>query len=127
MAFHTLEPCRLLDTRLDRTVTGVQGGLALARGRPRLLTARSYCGLPATAQALALNVTVTNATAAGHVSLATAPWAAAATSTLNFRAGQTRANSTVVAVDALGNLAATAILEAPGTLDLVVDVSGYFE
>jgi hypothetical protein len=119
LAFHTLAPCRLVDTRLAPSPP-------LTGGRPRLLGAIPACGLPGTARALALNVTVTNATAAGHVAVATAPWPAS-TSTLNFRPGQTRANSAVVALDARGSLAATATLEAPGTVDLILDVSGYFE
>ena len=124
LAFHTLPPCRLLDTRLDRST----GPLAsqLTGGRPRLLAGILACGVPDTARALALNVTVTNATLAGHVTVAAAPWPAS-TSTLNFSAGQTCANSAVVALDARGNLAATATLEGTGTVDLILDVSGYFE
>jgi len=73
-----------------------------------------------------VNVTVTNATSAGHVHVAATPWPAD-TSTINFRAGQTRANSAVVTLDPFGSLAANPVLEGSGTVDLILDVTGYFE
>ena len=125
--FHTIPPCRVLDTRLDpRDAVGLLGGPALVSGRPRLLQGIALCGIPETARALAVNVTVTNATSAGHVHVAATPWPAD-TSTINFRAGQTRANSALVTLDPFGWLAANPVLEGSGTVDLILDVTGYFE
>jgi hypothetical protein len=70
-------------------------------------------------------VTVTGATADGHVQVAGSPWTAGA-STLNFRAGQTRANNSVVTLDPRGGLAALAVLAPGGAVDLILDVNGYF-
>jgi hypothetical protein len=119
LAFHTVTPCRILDTR-EATVAG---GAALQHLRARLV--RSGCGIPAEAKALSLNVTVTGATTDGHVLVAGSPWASG-TSTLNFRAGQTRANSSVVTLDPRRNLAALAVLAPGGAVDLILDVNGYF-
>jgi hypothetical protein len=124
LSFHTVSPCRFLDTR---DVEGFSGGPGLLNGRPRELGIPLTCGVPVTAQALVVNVTVTNATASGHVRIAANPWAAD-TSTLNFQAGQTRANSAIVTLDAR-SIAAMSVLEGPlsGTVDLILDVSGYLE
>jgi hypothetical protein len=125
--YHTLPPCRLLDTRLGPYPVGLFGGPALVNGRPRLVQG-TICGAPETARALAVNLTVTNPTASGHVSLADTPWPPD-TSTINFQAGQTRANNAVVTLDPFGSLTANAVLEGSlaGTVDLILDVSGYFE
>jgi hypothetical protein len=74
-----------------------------------------------------LNVTVTNPTASGHVSFpGEAPLCQPDTSTINFSAGQTRANNAVITLDA-GGLLAYPVLVGSGTVDLILDVSGYLE
>jgi hypothetical protein len=120
LSFHTTTPCRLLDTR--------ESGGPLKSGIPQALVVAGQCGVPAqTARAVVLNVTVTNATAAGHVSFpAAAPLCQPETSTINFAPGQTRANSATVRLDA-GTLLAYPLVANSGTVDLILDVSGYFE
>ena len=63
--FFTLTPCRALDTRQP---VGPQGGPALAAGAQRAVTLAGFCGLPATAVAVAVNLTVV-APAAGDIRL----------------------------------------------------------
>jgi len=121
LSFHTVDPCRIVDTR-----DPYPGPLVNLRPRLFVEAGPGPCNIPSTARALVLNVTVTNATAGGHVQVATTPWAAD-TSTINFSAGQTRANSAIVALDAWGSFTARAVLEGPGTVDLILDVSGYLE
>lgn len=83
--------------------------------------------MPQTARAVDLNVTVTNPTASGHVRFpADAPLCRPDTSTINFSAGQTRASNAVVRLDA-GDLLAYPVLVGLGTVDLILDVSGYLE
>ncbi len=62
------------------------------------------CGVPATARALALNVTVTGATGSGYLTLFPGNLTTPLASTVNFSAGQTRANNAVTALstDGLG-------------------------
>jgi hypothetical protein len=101
----------------------------LLSGVTRTLPLHGACGVPATARALALNVTVTSPTAGGHLTLWPADLPQPATSTLNFGGGQTRANNAIVplATDGAGSLAANALVLAAGSTHLIVDVTGYFE
>jgi len=118
--YYTLTPCRLVDTRSAQAP-------ALAAGERRVWTVTGgACGVPATATAVAVNVTVTGATAAGHVRLAPGN-GLTESSAVNFSAGATRANNGVVllATDGTGGVAATN--RSSGAVHLVLDVSGYFE
>ncbi len=123
LSLHTVAPCRLADTREAEAV----GGPALMNGRARRFRVTGNCGVPLTARAVVGNVTITNPTASGHVRVAASPWPAD-TSTINFREDQTRANSAILALDA-GSVTALPTLEGPssGSLDLILDVSGYLE
>lgn len=118
--YYTLTPCRLVDTRLAQAPA-----LAASERRVWTLTGGS-CGVPATATAVAVNVTVTGATAQGHIRLAPGN-GLTDTSSLNFSPGQTRANNAVImlATDATGGVAATN--RSAGTVHLILDVAGYFE
>ena len=118
--FYTLAPCRLVDTRLANAP-------ALAASERRVFAvAGSACGVPDTATAVAVNVTVTGPAAAGHIRLAPGNGLTDA-SALNFSPGQTRAGNAVVrlSTDAAGGLSATN--RSAGAVHLVVDVTGYFE
>jgi peptidyl-Asp metalloendopeptidase len=116
--FFTLTPCRLLDTRQPGQ------GPALAPGVPRTLVTAGSCGIPPEAAALVLNVTVTRPTSPGFVALLPGRPAPLSTSTINFWVGQTRANNAILAVaaDGLG----TINLQGNATVDVILDVSGYF-
>ncbi len=118
--YYTLTPCRLVDTRSTEAP-------ALAASERRVWTVTGEaCGVPATATAVAINVTVTGATAPGHVRLAPGN-GLTDSSAVNFVAGVTRANNGVVmlATDATGGVAATN--RSSAAVHLVLDVSGYFE
>jgi len=118
--FYTLAPCRLVDTR------AAQAPALAAYERRVLAVAGGACGVPATATAVAVNVTVVGATAPGHILVAPGN-GLTESSALNFRPGLTRANNGValLATDGTGGLAATN--GSAGSVHLVLDVSGYFE
>lgn len=123
--FHTLVPCRALDTRKP---AGPGGGPSLGAGATRTFVAAGSCGVPATARSVSANVTATNTSAGGQLVLYPGDLPAPpGTLTLAFRAGQTRANNAVVglASDASGSFKITST--ATGPLDVVVDVNGWFE
>jgi hypothetical protein len=82
--------------------------------------------VPATAWAVSLNVTVTQPTAAGNVRLFPGGTPAPLASTVNYRAGITRANNATAALGTAGDLTALAS-QASGTVHLILDVDGYFE
>lgn len=85
-----------------------------------------HCGLPATAHAVALNVTVTQPTDPGFLVVYPGGTATPGTSTLNYRAGQTRANNVVVGLG-LGGDILVHCGQSAGTAHAVIDVDGYFE
>src|SRR5207247_4707454 len=66
---YTLAPCRLLDTRLapNQLPPGPYGGPAVPPLSERIFSVTGRCGIPATARALALNVTAVNAPQVGHL------------------------------------------------------------
>lgn len=122
--FHTVPPCRAVDTRL---ASGVPNGApALSGGVLRTLAFAGACGVPATATAVSVNITVTGAGAPGELRLS-ASTPAPALSTLSYSLGQTRANNAIVALGPDGALAALADQSAGSTVHLIVDVNGYFE
>ena len=122
-AFYTVTPCRIADTR-----NASSGGPAIEAGETRRFRViGGACGIPSTARAVALNLTITQPTAQGNVAAAPAASAPAMVSNLNFQAGQTRANNAVVAVGADGAADVTLRPPSGGTAHLVIDVVGYFQ
>jgi hypothetical protein len=83
------------------------------------------CGIPAEADAIAVNVTVAQPTAAGYVTIYPLGVALPTTSTINYREGQTRANNAIVQVGANGSIAVTCG-QGFGTTQFIIDVVGYF-
>jgi len=121
--FFTLTPCRVADTR---NPNGPYGGPALQAGMERDFIAAGQCGIPASARAVAFNVTVTQPTAQGHIILFPAGTSLPLTSTLNYRQGQTRANNAIVRLGSGGALAVVCG-QSVGTTHFIIDVTGYFE
>ena len=120
-SFHTVTPCRVLDTR---------SGLPYPSGASVVVPVTGRCDVPAGVTAVALNVTVVSPSSFGHVSVypgdrLTAP----TTSTVNFPAFGVRANSAVVALssDGAGQLRVLPVLAGGGATHLLIDVTGWFE
>jgi len=116
-SFYTVTPCRVADTRSTS---------ALSSAVTRTFAIAGSCGVPATAQAVAVNVTIVGPTGDGYLVLWPSGTAVPGTSTVNFRAGATRANNAVLGL-AGGALDAQAALTGSGNVHLVIDVSGYFQ
>jgi hypothetical protein len=117
--FYTLTPCRLADTRI--------GAPPL---RPNVLTffgLAARCGVPPTARALAVNVTATEPTDFGHLTLFPEGVAAPTASTINFRPGRTRANNAIVPLSSTGDVRVLAGITPGASVHLVLDVFGYLE
>ncbi len=118
--FYTLEPCRVLDTRFASP---------LGTGTAKILDLSGVCGIPAGARAIAANVTVPAPPVQGNISLYPGNYPTSGTSTINFKQGVTVANGTVLTLSTDGTTALAALANlAPGgtTVDLVIDVAGYF-
>jgi hypothetical protein len=71
-------------------------------------------------------VTVTEPTAAGHISLYPGGTPLPLASALNYRAGQTRANNAIAPLG-VGGTVAVFCGQSAGTTHFVIDVNGYFE
>ncbi len=118
--YFPMTPKRILDTRIGLGLSG-----AFVAG-----TARSFRiagivpGVPANAIAVTGNLTVTKPTAGGFVSLGSS--LAGATSTINFNAGEDRANGVTLGLDSNGSLSAVYQATRGATVQLIFDLSGYF-
>ncbi len=121
-AFHVLTPCRVLDTR---NPNGAFGGPALFAGQARSFVIRGRCGVPTTAKSIAGNLTVAGPTAAGSIRLVPGGAPTTGTSTVNFRAGQTRANNVTMALGTAGDVVVDGL--PSGTAHVLLDVVGWFE
>jgi RHS repeat-associated protein len=108
---YTITPCRVIDTRFSPPA--VQA--------PRVVQVAGSCGVPLEATGIAGNLTAVPGGVSGHISMyptGTNP----STSTLNFNAGQVRANNFQLGLSGNGQ----ATLVATTAVDAVVDVVGYF-
>jgi hypothetical protein len=121
LGFHSVTPCRAIDTR---SATG--GAPALIAGATRAFVVVGHCGIPSDAKVLSLTVTVTAPTASGLLVLYPGGSSVPLVSTINYSAGQTRANNASVALGPAGDLQ-VASFQGGGTAHLIVDVNGYYE
>jgi hypothetical protein len=125
--FYPVEPCRIADTRLGE---GATGGPALSGAATRPFPVTGYCGVPATAKAAVLNVTVVGPTASGHLRIWPFNLAMPNAATLTFAANeQAIANGAIVPLttDPEYNINVYLGTGSGGTAHLVIDVTGYFE
>jgi hypothetical protein len=117
--YYTVSPCRAVDTR--QAAAG-----PLPAGGTRSLAIGGTCGVPLTATAVTVNVTVTQPSTIGHLRLFPTGLPRPASSSLNFAAGQTRANNATLSLGEDGTVSAY-LSQAYGTAHVIVDVSGYYE
>jgi hypothetical protein len=126
-ALTSLTPARLMDTRSRPGLATVDGKALgagpLAPGERRLLKVTGRGPVPATgAGAVVLNVTVSEPTVAGFLTIHPAGTGAPTASNLNFVAGQTVPNMVIARVGEGGQVAITNPL---GSTQVIVDVLGY--
>jgi hypothetical protein len=115
-AFTGLAPSRVLDTRI-----GIGAPAAPVKAsQPVTLSLAGH--IPAGTSAVVLNVTVTQPTAAGYVTVWPADQPMPLASSLNFVPGQTVPNLVLVPVSADGKVK----LMASGNTHLIADLAGYY-
>ena len=108
-----------------REAAGPYGAPSIDAGGFRSFVLVGQCGIPAGATAVSLNFTVTQSTAAGHIAAFPAGTPVPFVSTLNYRAGQTRANNAIVTLGQNGAIAVVCS-QSDGKVDVIIDVNGYF-
>jgi outer membrane protein assembly factor BamB len=126
LAFYTLTPCRVFDTRNQ---PGPSGGPSIAGGaRARMFQVAGQCGVPPDARAVAANITVVNESATGAVEVMPAG-VSTGTATTQFRASHVVADNAVVGLTGspLGSVSVQADMPAGGKVDVLLDVNGYFK
>jgi hypothetical protein len=122
--YYPLPPCRLVDTR-DLGAPPI-GGPVLNGQETRSLAVAGNCGIPSYARSISINVTVTQPTAAGNLRLFPDGEAVPTVSSINYMAGQTRANNAVALLNGTGAMAAFVGQASGSTVHLIIDVNGYF-
>jgi len=129
LSTYLVEPCRFLDTR-EQAPSFDTGALVGVVNRRYLV--QGSCEVPAFGvAAVILNVTVTGATAAGHLTLwRSDAYAPPATSNLNFGPGQTIANGMTVMLGEVvpGSPLTDLFVQGhvpDGQVHVIVDVVGY--
>ena len=120
--YHPLTPTRLLDTRNGTGLSGPFGSHAA-----RTFTVAGAGGVPADAMAVTGNLTVTGQTSMGFLYIGPNATNNPTSSTLNFPAGDDRANAVTVALGSGGTLSVTYAAPTLGpTAHVIFDVTGYF-
>lgn len=119
--YHATAPARVLDTRFG---TGLSTPFPSGASRAWQVAGRG--GVPVAAIAVSGNVTVTGQSSAGFVAVTPVATSSPATSTLNFPAGDTRANGIIVPLGSDGTLSAIFKGKPGSKADLIFDVTGYF-
>jgi len=123
--FYPITPCRLVDTR---NPPGLNGGPALAAGAVRNFQVTQLCGVPMTAQAAALNLTMVGPTQDGFLVVWPYNTGQPYTSNINATGGTPAiANGCLVGLTT-GSLNISATFGAgAGTTNVVVDITGYYQ
>jgi hypothetical protein len=127
LAFYTVTPCRLLDTR---NATGPLGGPALSSGQARNFPLQSAsCQIPPTAKALSINATAVSPSANGSLVVYPGDAAPSGTSNLDFVAGNVRANNGILSLsrNGDGSVNVLANVGVGGQVHFILDVNGYFQ
>jgi len=135
--YHSLTPCRLVDTRLPGTTVGTYFGV-LTSDIAKVYPVQGNCGVPVGAKAATLNVTAVAPTNQGRLTVYPSGIAAPGVSTINFPPGTTAlANGAIVPLStgvacgpftpATCDLAVMPFVVGNGQVHLVLDVTGYFQ
>ncbi len=113
--FHTLAPCRLVDTRSSSS---------LSAGAVRSFPAAGSCGIPPGAVAAVVNATVISPTTSGNLQLYPSGLLSPQTSIVNFPAQTNRGSLAILPLGLKGEIDARL---SAGSAHLVLDVTGYFQ
>jgi hypothetical protein len=119
LQFIAVTPCRIADTR---NATGAFGGPELAAAATRTFDVpQSACGIPSTAVAYSLNVTVVPIQSLGFLTIWPSGQAQPVVSTLNSD-GRVKANATITPAGTNGGVD----VFATDATQFILDIDGYF-
>ena len=121
--FLPLTPCRVVDTR---NTDGTFGGPAIAGNLSRsfpLSQSGNPCGIPDSAVAYSLNVTVVPQTTLGYLTIWPSGEGQPYVSTMNSPDGRIKANAAIVPA---GTPAGSVSVYVTNTTNVILDIDGYF-
>jgi hypothetical protein len=84
------------------------------------------CGIPSTALAISVNVTIVGPSARGFLTLGPSDRMLPITSTINYKAGASRENNAIVGLSTDGAGGIFVFDESAGPVQFILDVNGYF-
>lgn len=120
LGYVPITPCRLVDTR--NPVSAFGGGPEMSSNETREFSLpHGPCGIPASAAAYALNITVVPDNELGYLAVWPAGQSKPTVSTLNSE-GRVKANAAIVAAGTNGGIE----IYVSDPTQVVVDISGYF-
>ena len=123
LQFVAITPCRVVDTR---NPSGTFGGPAIAGNSARsfpLSEGDNPCGIPATAAAYSLNVTVIPEERLGYLTIWPTGEGQPTASTLNSPDGRTKANAVIIPA---GAPSGSVSVYVTNTTNVILDINGYF-
>jgi hypothetical protein len=122
LQFFPVKPCRVVDTR---NAPGPLGGPAIAGGQTRSFPIpQSGCGIPATAGAYSINVTVVPIGSLGYLSVWPTGQPQPTISLLNSVDGRVKANAAIIPAGTSGAISVFANAKTPTYV--IIDINGYF-
>jgi hypothetical protein len=121
--FFAVAPCRIVDTR---NPNATNGGPIMGTNSQRDFAVRGNCGIPTTAKAVSLNVTITGATQSSFLTLWPSGGTRPVVSTINFNSSDPAlANGAIVGVSATAT--DLSVYNNFGNVHVILDVTGYFQ
>jgi hypothetical protein len=121
--YYPLSPCRLVDTRNG---VSTNGGPIFNTNTTRNFTVRGLCGVPTSAKAVSLNVTVTGATAPSWLAVWPSGQTRPNVSMINFESSDPAlANGIIVGLSTAAQ--DLSVYNNFGNVHVIVDVTGYFQ
>jgi hypothetical protein len=123
LPFQAVTPCRVADTR-GNGFAGQYGPPSLTANATRSFTITGVCGIPASAAAVSFNFGALNVGGTGDLRVFPAGGSVPLVSTLNYNANTPNiANAAVVE---LGTGGAITVQADAVSIDLIIDVNGYY-
>ena len=122
-SFHALAPGRVLDSRPPPSQVG-PFSTPWTDGVSRDVSVGGLAGVPVTADAVVLNVTVTDTTGSSFLTIWPVGVAQPTASSLNWTAGVTIPNAVTVK---LGTAGKVSVFNLSGNVNVITDVAGYFQ
>lgn len=126
--FRALPPTRVFDSRVNAWADGTSGKLAASppgtSTNDKSVRVAGVNGIPSSATAVVVNVTVSGATASSYLTAYPTGSARPTTAVLNFAANQTLPNLATIPIGDNGRISFSNNM---GQVDVILDVAGYYD